>query len=80
MLVLTRKAGEKIRIGNDIVLSVLEVDGGTVKMGIDAPRDVDILRMEVFEKIQRENIEAASRPFEEISEALDIVKKKLPKE
>ena len=80
MLVLARKPGEQIQIGNDIVVSILEVEGGGVKLGIEAPKDVSILRMEVFEKIIKENIEAASRPFDEISEALDMVKKKLPKE
>lgn len=47
MLVLTRKAGEKIRIGPDITLTVLEVQGNRVRLGIDAPDDVRVLRAEL---------------------------------
>ncbi len=47
MLVLTRKPGEKIHIGNDIVLTVLEVQGTRVRLGIDAPDDVRVLRAEL---------------------------------
>ncbi len=50
MLVLTRKVDEKIKIGDNIVVSILSVEGGGVKIGIDAPREVTILRMEVLEQ------------------------------
>lgn len=80
MLVLTRKLDEKIMIGKDVVVSVLEIEGSTVKIGIKAPRDVNILRMEVFEKIQNENIASASKEIEEISEAVDLLKNTLSKE
>jgi carbon storage regulator len=76
MLILARKSGEKIKIGNDIVLNVLEVEGGTVKLGIEAPKDIEILRMEVYEKIQNENIRSVSGGMEEIEEALDLIKNK----
>ena len=56
MLVLSRKAEEKIMIGKDIVISILEVDGTSVKLGIQAPKEISILRMEVFGKIKNENI------------------------
>jgi carbon storage regulator len=81
MLVLSRKNGEKIKIGKDVVVSVLKVEGTTVRIGIEAPKKIDILRMEVFEKIQRENIEAAaSEGMEDISDAISLFKNKLPKE
>ncbi|WP_018887596.1 carbon storage regulator CsrA [Paenibacillus massiliensis] len=55
MLVLTRKKGESIVIQNDIVLTVLAVEGDTIKVGIQAPRDVDIYRKEIFDAIQQNN-------------------------
>jgi carbon storage regulator len=80
MLVLTRKLDEKILIGKDIVINVLEIEGGSVKLGIEAPKEVSILRMEVFEKIQNENIASASKEIDDISEAIDLFKNKLSKE
>ena len=80
MLVLSRKSDEKIMIGKDIVISILEVDGTSVKLGIQAPKEISILRMEVFEKIQNENIASASKDLKDISEAMDFLKKKLSKE
>ncbi|NVM21127.1 MAG: carbon storage regulator CsrA [Desulfobacterales bacterium] len=59
MLVLTRKVGEKINIGDDIVLSVLEINRGNVRLGIDAPRNVTVLRQEVYERIKAENVKSA---------------------
>ena len=49
MLVLTRKAGEKIYVGNDISITVVQVKGATVRIGIDAPEAVPILRDELTE-------------------------------
>ena len=51
MLVLTRKSGESIVIGDDVVLTVLEVRGGQVRLGIEAPRDVVIHRAEVHDQV-----------------------------
>jgi len=48
MLVLSRKAGESIRIGDDITVKVVETRGGRVRLAIDAPKDVDIHREELF--------------------------------
>ncbi|MGF9699795.1 carbon storage regulator CsrA [Paenibacillus sp. MABNR03] len=59
MLVLTRKKGESIVISDDIVLTVLSVDGENVKLGIAAPRDIDIYRKEVLEAIEQNNQNAA---------------------
>ncbi len=80
MLVLTRKPEEKIRIGDNIVISVLEIEGGSVKIGIDAPRDVQILRMEILEQIEKENIEAAGKTVTDITQAAELFKSKLGKE
>ena len=74
MLVLKRNSGDKIKIGKDIVVSILEIEGSSIKIGIEAPRHVSILRMELFEKIQKENIESASKEMDEISEVADIIK------
>lgn len=60
MLVLSRKAGQKIHIGTDITVSILEVTGKFVRIGIDAPESVNILRNEVKEQIEAENRLAAS--------------------
>lgn len=80
MLVLTRKAEEKIKIGDNVVISILGVEGGVVKIGIDAPRDVSIFRMEVLEQIKKENIEAASKDIATITEAAELFKKKMSRE
>jgi len=50
MLVLTRGVGERVIIGDNIVITILEVNGRFVKIGIDAPRDIEILREELCEK------------------------------
>jgi carbon storage regulator len=55
MLILSRRLNEKIVIGEDIVISVVEVRGDLVKIGIEAPRNVKVFRQEVFNAIQAEN-------------------------
>jgi carbon storage regulator len=59
MLILSRKLDEKIVIGENIILTVVSVSGDTVKLGIEAPRDVKVYRAEVYEEIMQANIEAA---------------------
>lgn len=54
MLVLTRRIGEGIMIGDDIEVKVLDVSGEKVRVGIDAPREVGVYRTEVFERIESE--------------------------
>jgi carbon storage regulator len=59
MLTLTREVGEKIIIGDDIVITVVSVsENGRVRLGIEAPRQIRIDRAEVLERIRRENVEA----------------------
>lgn len=59
MLILTRKIGESIRINDNIIIKVVELDNRHVKLGIEAPRTIAVNREEIYERIQKEN-EAAS--------------------
>ena len=59
MLVLSRHRDESIIIGDDIVLTVVDIRGDKVRLGIEAPQDVPVHRREVYEAIQRENNRAA---------------------
>ncbi|MDA8293715.1 MAG: carbon storage regulator CsrA [Actinomycetota bacterium] len=69
MLVLSRRSHESIRIGDTIVITVLEVHGDHVRIGIDAPRDVEVHRQEVYESIQAANLSAASPTPEALAAA-----------
>lgn len=51
MLILSRKLGEKIMIGESIVLTVVSIDRGKIRVGIEAPRSVEIHRQEIYEKV-----------------------------
>lgn len=57
MLVLTRRVGEKIRIGDDVVITLLGVRGNQYKVGIEAPRDVSVHREEIWQRIHEESAE-----------------------
>lgn len=59
MLVLSRRAGESVVIGDDVVVTVLEVRGDVVRVGIDAPRSVQVHRQEVYRELQAANAAAA---------------------
>jgi len=58
MLVLTRKTGEGIVIGDDITVRIIESKGGNIRIGIDAPKNKKIYRQEVYDRISKENVEA----------------------
>ena len=62
MLVLTRKAGERVLIGDDIVITVLDARGDGIRIGIDAPRGVTIQREEVVKAVTEANVAAAAAP------------------
>ena len=72
MLVLTRRANQSIMIGHDIVVTVLEVRGDQVRLGIRAPRSVDVHREEVFASLEQSNKAAAksSRDLETLAQAM----------
>lgn len=75
MLVLTRRLGESINIGENIKITVVDIDGKQVKIGIDAPRDISVFREEVYERIKQENLKAASATPDELKKAADVLKK-----
>jgi carbon storage regulator len=60
MLVLSRRVGERLLIGDDIVITVIEVRGDGVRLGIDAPREVRVHRAEVLEAVQAANLAASA--------------------
>jgi carbon storage regulator len=78
VLVLTRRPDQSIMIGNDIVVTVLEVRGDQVRIGIRAPRDVDVHRDEVWLELQQVN-RAAALPSREAVQGLEQLRKQRPK-
>ena len=54
MLILTRRVGETVMIGDDVAVTVLSVKGNQVRIGVDAPKDIAVHREEVFERIKRD--------------------------
>jgi len=63
MLILSRKLNESIMIGDQIEVSIVDIRGDQVKLGIQAPKNIKVYRQEVYQAIQKENIEAVkSRP------------------
>ncbi len=60
MLILSRKVNEKVIIGDDITVSIIEVRGDQVRIGIDAPKKVKVFRQEVFDAITEENKAASA--------------------
>ncbi|MDK2830030.1 MAG: carbon storage regulator [Clostridium butyricum] len=72
MLIITRKKGESLMIGDDIEIVVSKIDDGSVKIGIKAPKDVSILRKELYEEVEKENKEATKFDIS----ALNSIKKK----
>lgn len=78
MLILTRKLGENIRIGDKIKITILEIKGGQVKLGIEAPPHVAVHREEIYERIQEENRRASGvspRVLREVAGALRATKR-----
>ena len=76
MLVLSRKPGEAIRIGDDIEISVIEVRGDTVRIGINAPRNVPVFRMELLAEVAITNLESVKAA----PQAMDVLKTLLRRE
>lgn len=72
MLVLSRKLGESIKIGEDIEITILSTKNDQVKIGIKAPKTLEIFRTELLEQISEENVQAANNQ----SNLLSIIKRK----
>jgi len=67
MLILNRKLNDSIQIGDDIEVKIVAVDGDQVKIGIDAPKSLDVYRKEIYLRIQEENQEASNTTNELIN-------------
>ena len=76
MLILTRKIGEGIILGDDIRISILEIRGKQIRIGIEAPTDVVVLREEIYQRIQEENLQAAGVRDVDLKELANIWKQK----
>ena len=70
MLVLSRKTNETIKIGDNIEIRILEVKGDTVRIGIEAPKSIDILRGELIQSISESNTEATTLDVELFSQLM----------
>lgn len=79
MLVLTRKLGEGIIIGDDITITVVEMKGGNVRIGIDAPKDKKIYRQEIYSRIVEENRDASNWDMIDLDKISDNLTKRREK-
>jgi carbon storage regulator len=79
VLILTRKLGESITIGDDIKVTVLGIYGRQVRLGIDAPLKVVVHREEIYVKIQNENQKAARTIKEDLANVMQVLKDKIKK-
>ncbi|MBR0544699.1 MAG: carbon storage regulator CsrA [Treponema sp.] len=75
MLILSRKTDQAIKIGDDITITIIDIHGDQVKIGVDAPRDVKVFRQEVFNAIKTENTAAASVNTDKILDLSKILNK-----
>jgi len=73
MLILTRKLGERINIGDDITITLLEIQGARIKLGIEAPKRLSIHRHEIYEKIRQENVESSGINESDLSKAASLL-------
>jgi carbon storage regulator len=60
VLIITRRAGEKIMLGDDVIVEVVEVSGSSVRLGIQAPRSLPVYREEIWRSVKQENAAAAA--------------------
>lgn len=80
MLILSRKKNEKIRIGSEIVVQVLSISDTQVKIGIDAPLYVKILRNEIYEDVKQQTIEATQKSIEKPLDLSNLTINKIKKD
>jgi len=76
LLILTRKSGEGLFIGDDIRITVVEIRGKQIRLGIEAPSEVVILREEVFLRIREQNLQAAGVQESDVQEIARLWRKK----
>jgi carbon storage regulator len=69
MLVITRKSGERVCLGDDVTITVLDVSGTSVRLGIEAPADVRVYRYEIWVQVQEENRAAAQSSIDDLPSA-----------
>ncbi len=77
MLILTRKIGESILVGDNIRLVVLEIRGRQIRLGIEAPPDVVVLREEIAQRLSDENLRAATFNYQEVQQAVNALASKV---
>ncbi|MFI4895220.1 MAG: carbon storage regulator CsrA [Steroidobacterales bacterium] len=61
MLILTRRVGETVMIGEDVTVTVLRVKGNQVRLGVNAPKSISVQREEIFHRIKRESVESTEK-------------------
>ena len=69
MLILTRRVGETLMIGDEVTVTVLGVKGNQVRIGVNAPKEVAVHREEIYERIKREQAGEATEPAAAVSES-----------
>jgi len=75
MLVVTRKLGERITIGDDITITLIDIKGSQVRLGIEAPKHISIHRQEIYERIRLENLNSSQVRNEDLSLATELLSK-----
>ena len=73
MLILTRKIGESILVGDNIRLVVLEIRGRQIRLGIEAPADIVVLREEIAQRLTDENLRASTFHYPEVQQAVNAL-------
>jgi len=76
MLVLTRKSDESINIGDDITITIVEIKGNSVRLGIKAPASLKIYRKELYETIKRENLLSSNLFMDEFKKINKVLRSK----
>lgn len=76
MLVLTRKLGEKIQIGDNISILIMDIKGKQVRLGIEAPSEIKVHREEIYKRIKEENIKASNIELSELNKLEKLLDEK----